>query len=341
MPEISIIIPVYKVKEAYLRKCVESVMSQTFRDIEILLVDDGSPDQCGAICDEYAAADGRIKVIHKQNGGLSAARNTGVKNASGKWIMFVDGDDWISSEMCRNMHKKAIAEDVQVVLCGMRKEYQNTSVSYQYYLKEKTYRGEECRWLQEQILHFNGNIATAYCKLILKDLLEKHEIYHDELLRQGAEGLEFNLRLFEVVESATFINRPYYHYIYNENSISSKHSEENHAYVIKCFEKIRMFIENSRNRDRLSQWFDNRLLYVIITTAISGYFSPQNPEPYAQKKQKYQEYLNRPIIRHAIQANNVAELSAQRKIILWIIKTKQFWALNLLGKLRNWQKKNR
>lgn len=103
VPVISMIVPVYKVPEQFLRKCIESCMSQTFQDMEILLVDDGSPDDCGSICDEYAGKDQRIRVIHKTNGGLCSARNAGFLAARGEWIMFVDGDDWIEPDMCEQM----------------------------------------------------------------------------------------------------------------------------------------------------------------------------------------------------------------------------------------------
>lgn len=336
---ISIVVPVYKVSESYLRKCIESIQEQTYRNIEILLIDDGSPDQCGAICDEYAAADSRIRVIHKENDGLSAARNSGQEQAAGKWLMFVDGDDWIDPKLCEILLDLAHRNDTQLAFCGMAKEYAVTSEPYSYYIPEKVYRGEECLWLQEQLLHFNGNIATAYCKLIDRELLEKYQIKHDAFLRQGAEGLEFNLRLFDKIESAVFTAQPLYHYIYNENSISAHHDEKNHDYVVKCFEKIRAFIETSRQRDVLLNWFNNRLLYVVVTTAISGYFSPMNTEPYRDKKRKYKAYLQRPIICEALKTDNLADLSKQRRVILILIRLRQFWALSLLGKMRYRQKK--
>lgn len=98
-PLISVIIPVYKV-EPYLHQCVDSILDQTFRDFEIILVDDGSPDKCPAICDEYEKQDNRIKVIHKDNGGLSDARNSGIKNSTGKYLIFVDSDDYLVSNEC-------------------------------------------------------------------------------------------------------------------------------------------------------------------------------------------------------------------------------------------------
>ena len=342
MAAISIIVPVYKVPEKYLRKCIESIQAQTFSDIEILLVDDGSPDSCGEICDAYGECDKRIIVIHKHNGGLSSARNAGFIKATSKWVMFVDGDDWIEPDMCRAMYERAEQDKVQLLMCGMTKEYEHTSEPYRDYLKDgKIYTGEECKWLQEQLLHFNGNIAVAYCKLILRDLLVKYNIMHDEILRQGAEGLEFNLRLFEYVGRAEFIDQHFYHYIYNDNSISASHNEANHEFVIKCFEKIKEFIDTSNNKEMLKPWFDNRLIYVIITTAISGYFNPTNTEPFTEKRKKYENYLKKPIVQMAMQTKNFEGVSKQRQAILWIIKYKQYWLLDLLGKIRKWQKEHR
>ena len=322
-PQVSIIVPVYKVPEGFLRKCVESCGAQTLEEIEILLVDDGSPDDCGSICDEYAAQDERIRVIHKENGGLCSARNAGCLAARGEWIMFVDGDDWIDPDMCERMLEAGSRENVDLVMCGITKEYEHSSQVYRFYLRDyeesgKVYRGRECRWLQQQLLVYNGNIAVAYSKLIRRRLIMENNILHDEELRQGAEGLEFNLRLFEKLQSALFLNRPFYHYIYNDTSISASHSEENHAFVIRCFERIRDLIEESDNRDRLLPWFDNRLLYVIITTAISGYFNPDNPASYREKKRGYETYLQQPIVSRALQTDNLRGLSRQRKTVLFL-----------------------
>lgn len=114
---ISVIVPVYGV-EKYLRKCLDSVCGQTWRKLEIILVDDGSPDGCGAICDEYAARDSRVKVIHKENGGLSDARNAGLEAATGRYIGFVDSDDYIRSEMYETMLRKMKSEGADLVICG-------------------------------------------------------------------------------------------------------------------------------------------------------------------------------------------------------------------------------
>lgn len=116
---ISVIVPVYKVEE-YLPKCIESILNQTYKNIELILVDDGSPDNSPKICDEYASKDKRVKVIHKKNAGVSAARNDGINAASGKFITFVDSDDWIESEMYEKLYEKQQEKDYDVVMCGFK-----------------------------------------------------------------------------------------------------------------------------------------------------------------------------------------------------------------------------
>lgn len=112
---VSIIVPVYKA-EKYIHQCIDSLLTQTYRNIEVILVDDGSPDHCGKICDEYAAKDCRVKVIHQQNGGVSAARNVGLANATGEWITFVDADDSVTCAYIEQLY----ANDSDWVIGGYR-----------------------------------------------------------------------------------------------------------------------------------------------------------------------------------------------------------------------------
>ena len=116
-PKISIIVPVYKV-EKYLCRCLDSIVAQTFTDWECILIDDGSPDNSGKICDEYAEKDGRFRVIHQENAGVSAARNAGLDAARGEWIGFVDSDDWVESNMYEYLYNNALETKSDVVICG-------------------------------------------------------------------------------------------------------------------------------------------------------------------------------------------------------------------------------
>lgn len=121
-PKVSIVVPVYKVEE-YIDRCLDSLLNQTLKDIEIILVDDGSPDNCPKICDEYAQKDARVRVVHKQNEGLGYARNSGMEVAVGEYIAFVDSDDFVDIRMFEELYDVARGNDSDVVYCNIYKYY--------------------------------------------------------------------------------------------------------------------------------------------------------------------------------------------------------------------------
>ena len=128
-PKISVIVPVYNT-EKYLKRCIDSILAQSYSDFELLLIDDGSTDASPAICDEYATNDSRVRVFHKPNGGVSSARNLGLDNARGEWIAFVDSDDWIESEMLYLFISKAEKTDSDIVFCNHKCIMVNVSYKY-------------------------------------------------------------------------------------------------------------------------------------------------------------------------------------------------------------------
>lgn len=123
---VSVIVPIYNV-ERYLRRCVNSILIQTYQNLEVILVDDGSPDNCPAICDEYAKEDARVKVIHKMNGGLSDARNVGMTAANGAYLMFVDSDDWLEKNAVECLYQLLISSDAQIAIGGMQRVEDQTN----------------------------------------------------------------------------------------------------------------------------------------------------------------------------------------------------------------------
>ena len=338
--KVSVIVTVYKTPKAVLKKCLDSLLSQTMPDAEFILVDDGSIDNSGKICDSYSEFDNRFQVIHKENNGLSAARNTGFIASRGDWIMFVDGDDWIEPDCCQSNYLLGIENNVDVVIFGTIQEIGNSSKPFKYHYPNGTIFEKDCRGkLLNEILNFNGNIATAWAKLIKRDFLLTHEILHNEILRQGSEGVEFNLRLFNKVERVYFTDAKYYHYVYNPFSISAKHNEQNHYFVLKCLSKMKEEIEKFRY-DGLYEMWCSRVASVVIAAAVSGYFSSNNDEPYKIKKKKYVAYLHEPIIQEAMTCSDLS-LSKQRKFILFLIKHNHFFAVSIIAKIRYKQKHKR
>ena len=137
LPLISVIVPVYKV-EPYLERCVRSILSQTYRNLEILLVDDGSPDRCGEMCDAFAKEDSRIRVIHKQNGGQSDARNQGLDRMTGELVGFVDSDDWVYPELYETLYRNLTAFDADIAECGVLKVYEDGKTETENAFREPT-----------------------------------------------------------------------------------------------------------------------------------------------------------------------------------------------------------
>ena len=141
-PLISVVVPVYNV-EQYLEKCINSILHQTYEHLEIILVDDGSPDNCGAICDSYSSLDQRIKVIHKRNGGLSDARNTGLDTASGELIAFIDSDDTIMPDMVENLYHRIETDRSDMAFCGYKQVSQNGAILSEVFLPDNVLTGFE------------------------------------------------------------------------------------------------------------------------------------------------------------------------------------------------------
>ena len=214
-PKISVIVPVYKA-EAYLHRCVDSLLAQTFTDFEILLIDDGSPDRSGEICDEYARKDSRVRVWHKENGGVSSARNVGLDNARGEYICFVDSDDWVESNYLKILYDDISMTNVDLVVHGFRrftsegKEIGCESYSDLLYDLDI----EMQQMLSEQSLYYRG---SPYAKLFKKNVIAERNIKFDISIHFG-EDLCFLFDYLSVVHRVLFSSKSYYNYIQYENS---------------------------------------------------------------------------------------------------------------------------
>lgn len=176
MSAISVVVPVYKV-EPYLRQCVDSILAQTFTDFELILVDDGSPDNCGAICDEYAERDSRIHVIHQENGGLSAARNAGIDwafaNSDSKWLTFIDSDDIIAIDYLECMIRIARSFHAEISACQMMEFSQDSSVDFNNEINDdiNCFSGRNAALNQYEEHSLIG--VSACCKVYKKELFSK------------------------------------------------------------------------------------------------------------------------------------------------------------------------
>lgn len=203
-PLVSITVPIYKVQKD-LPRCLDSLINQTLENIEIILVDDGSPDQCGNICDEYAAKDHRIKVIHKENGGLASARQAGLELCSGIYYTVCDGDDWVEADIYEKLYNKAVAEDADIVLSNYYNDYpdgrQIASKSYSYTTQEQ--------YIED--LMFHRAPVNTWCKLFKLSTIKERNISYEEGINLGEDAL-FLYKLLLFPMRIYSIDGAYYHY---------------------------------------------------------------------------------------------------------------------------------
>lgn len=215
MNKISIIVPFYNV-EKYASKCIESIINQTYKNLEIILVDDGSKDNCGKICDEFAKKDKRIKVIHKTNGGLSDARNAGIKEATGNYIGFVDSDDYIESDMYEYLLNLLEKNNADISICGVGEVYEDFE--------------EESIKTKEDVIIYDNKEALKELLLDKKirshawDKLYKKELFNNIFYPKGRkmEDVGTTYKLFNKANRIVYGEKIKYHYLQRKNSIMGK-----------------------------------------------------------------------------------------------------------------------
>lgn len=290
---ISIIVPVYKV-EPYLRKCVDSILAQTYRNLEIILVDDGSPDNCGAICDEYAGKDSRVKVIHKENGGLSDARNAGMEIMSGKYVAFVDSDDWIEPQMYQRLLELMEHYEAEMAFAGVADEVLQDGAVH----TVKTSNYGNTPFAEDKIAamrrYFLGSWA-AWDKLYRADLFDGiwypvGEINEDEAIV---------LLLLDRCNKVCYTNELFYHYVRRIDGTSittSSFSEKKMVWVKHCRDNLAFIREKYPQLEEYAVTrYRGSLMWALREMALSENSFPNSyAEVRAQLKEYHTAFLHTP-----------------------------------------------
>lgn len=265
--KISIIVPVYKV-ENYLHRCLDSIVNQTFKDWECILVDDGSPDNCPRICNEYAERDHRFRVIHQENAGVSAARNNGLNEAKGEWIGFVDADDWLEPNMYEFLYQNAIEKNADVACCGA-KFYKNGKT------EDVPFKDKGDVFYKFQ--HYQVYMHVIWNKLIKRELIGN--IRFDTQIKI-AEDLLFVFNIFtESGVRISFSTVPLYYY-FMENENSSQHLVVGNKWIDSMDQfraKISEIYKTKKISGRSARKYYNYLGYITTLRYINNinYFNPQ------------------------------------------------------------------
>lgn len=223
---VSVIVPVYN-GESYLERCVKSITGQTWRDLEILLVDDGSTDQSGRLCDAYAKADSRIRVIHKENGGLMSAWMAGVEASAAEYLCFVDCDDWVDARMVEELIRKTSGGPGEIVCCNFLIERPDGATAHRHELPCGTYEGASLEGVKSRLLgNERRTVSMSRCmKLFSRELITENMKYCNPKIRMGEDVNIVLPALCDCRRLVILKDALYYHYFYNPASMVHRYDE--------------------------------------------------------------------------------------------------------------------
>lgn len=329
---ISIIVPVYNA-EAYLDKCVDCLVNQTFKDIEIVLVDDGAKDRSGQMCDEYALKDSRIKVVHKPNGGLVSAWKAGVKESTGDRLCFVDSDDWIDTNMIEEFMKVAGSSDKEILVAdayiermkgdGLQSEYVSQGIKAGKYDKADIKENIIPRLLGNETRY----ITFSRCvKLISRKLIEDNMKYADESLKM-AEDMSVMVPALMDCESLAILDRKaYYHYLYVEESMVHAYDKTAYSSMEKAVEMIGRALEDKFEGEKL-EFMKNRLDKEHIFLLLLAVKNEARGNPSGYRKNILKIYNEN---EELINNTEVEIGSKSNKLLYRALKKPSFFNLSLL-----------
>jgi len=326
----SVIVPIYKV-ENYLPKCVESILNQTFNDFELILVDDGSPDGSGQLCDEYAKKDSRIKVVHKENGGLISARKAGVRIAKGKYVVAVDGDDWVSENLLQEMQKILNEREIDIVCFDHYKATQKENICVRCVFEEGYY---DKKALEEKVyprllrdkngFRFPPNI---WGKAFKRELYVKYQDQVDERIRIGEDECVTFPCVYKA-ENLFVLHKCLYFYRQNENSMT-KTRKTGYSWLDIPFRK-------SWHESQLPlELFDlqnqlNRLVVHELFSVAKSHF--KTVRKYGELKKEILQEFSREEYQTAIQ-NCLYKKNWKEKLASFAVKHKKIFWIYLYAKM--------
>lgn len=323
MPKISVIVPVYNV-EKYLHRCIDSILAQTFVDYELILVDDGSLDECGIICDKYAENDNRIHVIHKENGGRSDARNRGIEwvldYSDSEWIAFVDSDDWIHPQYLELLLNAALETKCEVVICDYKETIGETSKVDIASVKVEVINSEE-----------------FYCTHNIQAVVPWSKIQKKELFRYirypvGKE-VEDEFTTYKVLfqhQFCSYINLPLYYYFNNMDSFTKTQWNIKKLDSIEALEEVELFMRNNNHKIAM------RFCAIRIVKNIASHYIILSQTEDREIADKYLSIIRKKYIRAIRYAKKIADFKVNENIYYYELafprQMKYYWNLQALKK---------
>lgn len=327
-PLVSIIVPVFRTEE-FLDQCIQSILSQTYPHLEIILVDDGSPDDCPRLCDEYAALDERVNVMHKDNGGSSSAREAGMSVATGNYIMFIDSDDWIEPDTVAYCIDVACKAQAGCVLFSYIKEYPDKSIKTTLFDSDFSYDEADSEakvhrrlvgLIGEELRHPEkiDNISSVCMKLYDIDVARKGRTISERIVGTSEDTI-FNLYALDGCQ-ISYINRCFYHYRKtNSQSITTHHKADLAEKWDVMYQIFQEYIDSSGRTEKYRPAFFNRVACSMIGLGLNEINSTNN---ILHKAKKLRQILNRPLYIQAFAQLDISYCPLKWKVFFLLCKCK-------------------
>ncbi len=336
-PKVSVIVPIYKV-ERYLDRCMSSLLNQTLKDIEIIMVDDGSPDNCPAMCDDYAKRDARIKVIHKVNGGLGYARNSGLAVATGDYVAFVDSDDFVDLNMYESLYNMALKEQLDTCFCSYCRYYDggkrypsSDSKSRELFLQ----RGDIDRLMFGMSGQSPDSVIemSAWRAIYSMDIIRQNNIQFVSEKVIASEDIIFNIDYLLKASRVGYTPEQYYFYYFNSNSISTNFNQTEYERMLKLL----YLVEKKYSENYSVEQYERYLCYHILRIfKVVAKFDVSRAKSLSGSAKLFNEHLSEPIFSYLFKSKEfVANLSlSDRILIVNGFKSKNNLLLYLIQRLK-------
>lgn len=339
---VSVIVPIFQA-EAYLEQCVESLIAQTYSDLEIILVDDGSSDSSPAICDSYAEKRQNIHVIHKKNEGAGLARKAGLDQASGDYVLFVDGDDWLDHDTISLCVEKARADKADCVMFGYAREYPKKQIMNPLFDRNYTWdQAQSEEQVHRRIVGLTGeelrephhidNLSSFCMRLLRIDMAKKGKFVSERIVGTSEDTI-FNLYALDGCR-ISYINRCFYHYRKtNAQSITTAHKPDLADKWDVMYRVIQEYISNSGRAEAYRTPFLNRVACGMIGLGLNEAGSSEN---LLKKAAKLRRILNKPLYREAFSQLDISPCGLKWKVFFLLCKTKAAFPLAVLLEIMNY-----
>ena len=326
--KVSVIVPVYRV-EAYLKECIDSILNQDFSDYEVLLIDDGSPDRCGDICEEYAQQNACVRVFHQENKGLSAARNLGMEMAEGEWLTFVDSDDWLEKDALKVLYQRAVETQCDIVCAFYYSNYLDRQIrAWPEGIGEKTYHARENRQFLFECATYRTEpkkeawLCTAWGKLYRAEFLREHKIIFPVGLR--SEDLLFSLHVACHVERLHLTDIPVYHYRMRQSSIINTASFEGDK---RIYAAVHAFMEEHQVIGEIQPYYYCIIVMGVLRNSRLRRKNISDRFTFRAAVQELKEYADLPEYREAFEKADLKASPIKTKFFLFLLRQRMYRTL--------------